>query len=96
MSDQIFFDVPVSTQFSNGVVKLGVAEFSGPEKDGKQSIGNQKMILTTLPGLLQFQAQINQLVNELVQRNVLKKNDMAGSDSNPSAKSKPKSDDLIV
>jgi hypothetical protein len=96
MSDQIFFDVPVSTQFSNGVVKLSVAEFSGPEKDGKQPIGNQKMILTTLPGLLQFQAQINQLVNELVQRNVLKKNDMAGSDSNPSVKSKPKSDDLIV
>ena len=90
MSDQIFFDVPVSTQFSNGVVKLGVAEFSGPEKDGKQPVGNQKMILTTLPGLLQFQAQINQLVNELVQRNVLKKNE----DKNEVQASKP--DDLIV
>jgi hypothetical protein len=82
MSDQIFFDVPVSTQFSNGVVKLGVAEFSGPEKDGKQPIGNQKMILTTLPGLLQFQAQINQLVNELVQRNVLKKNEADNAKKN--------------
>lgn len=90
MSDQIFFDVPVSTQFSNGVVKLGVAEFSGPEKDGKQPVGNQKMILTTLPGLLQFQAQINQLVNELVQRNVLKKNE----EKNEVQASKP--DDLIV
>jgi len=86
MSDQIFFDVPVSTKFSNGVVKLGVAEFSGPEKDGKQPVGNQKMILTTLPGLLQFQAQINQLVNELVQRNVLKKNEADSA----------KKDDLIV
>lgn len=90
MSDQIFFDVPVSTQFSNGVVKLGVAVFSGPEKEGKQPIGNPKMILTTLPGLVQFQAQINQLVNELVQRNVLKKND----DKN--AVQDTKSDDLIV
>lgn len=48
------------------------------------------MILTTLPGLVQFQAQINQLVNELVQRNVLKKND----DKN--AVQDKKSDDLIV
>jgi hypothetical protein len=44
------------------------------------------MILTTLPGLLQFQAQINQLVNELVQRNVLKKNEADSA----------KKDDLIV
>jgi len=86
MSDQIFFDVPVSTQFTNGVVKLGVAEFSGPEKEGKQPVGNQKVILTTLPGLLLLQSQINQLVTELVQRKVLKKNEANAS----------KPDDLIV
>jgi hypothetical protein len=75
MSNQIFFDVPVSAQFSHGVVKLGVAEFTGPEKDGKQPIGNPRTILTTLPGLLNLQAQINQLVKELAERKLIKPND---------------------
>lgn len=73
--------MPVSTQFSNGVVKLGVAEFVGPEKDGKQPIGNPRTILTTLPGLLNLQAQINQLVKELAERKLIKPNDEIKSTS---------------
>ena len=73
MKDGLFFDAVVSSQLLDGVVRLGVAEVVGPEKDGKRQVSEPKMILTTLTGLLQLQAQINQMVDGLVDKNILKK-----------------------
>ena len=68
-----YFDVVVSTQFSDGVVRLGVAEFTGPSNDGKRSTGDVTHLVTSLPGLVQMQSQINQLIEGLVERNVLRR-----------------------
>lgn len=73
----IFMDVVLSAQVSDGVVRLVVASYQGPEKEGKRPVGDQQQIVTTLPGLLQLQSQINQVVEGLVERKVLRKNETA-------------------
>jgi hypothetical protein len=69
----VFFDVVVSVQFSDGVVRLNVADFANVSKDGQRTLGPTTQIATTLPGLLQMQGQINQLIDGLVERKVLRK-----------------------
>jgi hypothetical protein len=73
----IFFDVVVSAQFSEGVVRLGLADYVGPPKDGKRPTGDVTQLATSVQGLLQMQAQINQLVEGLVERKVLRRQDPA-------------------
>lgn len=77
MKDALFFDAVLSAQLLDGVVRVGVAEVVGPEKDGKRQVSEPKMILTTLTGLLQLQLQINQMVDGLVDKNILKKREEA-------------------
>ncbi len=68
-----YFDVVVSTQFSDGVVRLGVANFTGPNQDGQRSTGGVTYLVTSLPGLVQMQSQLNQLIEGLVEKNVLRR-----------------------
>jgi len=68
-----FFDAVVSTQFSDGVVRLGVADYIGPPADGQRPTGPTTYLTTTLPGLVQLQIQINQLVEGLVEKQVLRR-----------------------
>lgn len=77
MKDGLFFDAVLSAQLLDGVVRLGVAEVVGPEKDGKRQVSDPKMILTTLTGLLQLQLQINQMVDGLVDKKILTKREDA-------------------
>ncbi len=79
MNDQLFFDVSVSAQYSEGIVRLGVAELVGTNQDGKRTLGPTRVILTTLQGMLQLQAQVNQMVDGLVEKGILRKSE------NPSA-----------
>jgi hypothetical protein len=77
MNDQLFFEVVLSSQLSNGIVKIEVASLAGQDKDGKQAITPPKTILTSITGLVQMQAQLNRFVDELVDKKILKKNDKA-------------------
>ncbi len=77
MNDQLFFEVVLSSQFSNGIVKIEVASLLGQDKDGKQTISPSKTILTSVTGLIQMQAQLNRFVDELVEKKLLKKNEKA-------------------
>ncbi len=69
----IYFDAVVSTQFSEGVVRLGLADYIGPPQDGKRQTGEVTHVATSLPGLVQMQAQINQLVEGLIEKQVLRR-----------------------
>lgn len=69
----IYFDAVVSTEMSEGVVRLSVADYSGPPQDGKRQTGSVTKLATSLPGLVQLQAQINQLVDGLIEKQVLRR-----------------------
>jgi hypothetical protein len=71
----IYFDTVLSTQFSDGVVRFGLADYVGPAVDGKRPTGEVTHLATSLSGLLQLQSQINQMVNGLVDKQVLRKQD---------------------
>lgn len=73
----VYFDVIVSTRLSEGVVRLGVADFIGPVEDGKRQTGEVTQLVTSLPGLIQMQAQVNQLVEKLIEKKVLKRDESA-------------------
>lgn len=70
-----YFDTVVSTQFSDAVVRIGVADFTGPAQDGKRPTGEVTYLATSLPGLLQLQGQVQQLIDGLIERKVLKRQD---------------------
>lgn len=80
-----FFDAVVSTQFSDGVVRLGVADHIGPSVDGQRPTGEVRYLTTTLPGLVQLQSQINQLVEGLIEKQVLRRQrpTLAADDDKP-------------
>jgi len=69
----IYFDVIINTQLSEGVVRLGVADYVGPPIDGKRQTGDVTQLATSLPGLVQMQAQVNQLVENLIDKGILKR-----------------------
>lgn len=71
----IYFDTVLTTQFSDGVVRFGVCDFVGAPQDGKRATGDITQLATSLPGLLQLQAQINQLIAGLVEKQILRKQD---------------------
>lgn len=73
----IYFDTVITTQFSDGVVRLGVCDFVGAPQDGKRPMGEVTHLATSLPGLLQLQTQINQLIEGLVEKQILRKQDPA-------------------
>jgi hypothetical protein len=75
----VFFDVVVSVQFSDGVARLNVAEVASVSQDGQRVLGAPTQIATSLPGLLQMQGQINQLIDGLIERKVLRKQDPAAT-----------------
>lgn len=75
----LYFDVVVSAQFSEGVVRLGLADYVGPPQDGKRPTGEVTQLATSVQGLLQMQSQINQLVDGLVERKVLRRQDPAAT-----------------
>lgn len=79
-----YFDVVVSAQFADGVVRLGVADYTGQTKDGQRTTGPVTHLVTSLPGLVQLQAQINQLVEGLVEKNVLRRQAENGSSTTQS------------
>ena len=72
----IFFDVVKSSQFSDGVVRFALTDFIGAAQDGKR-ITNEEVtyLATSLPGLLQLQSQVNQMIDGLVEKQVLRKQD---------------------
>lgn len=78
----IFFDVVKSSQFSDGVVRFALTDFVGASPDGKR-IANEDVtyLATTLPGLLQLQSQVNQMIDGLLEKQVLRKQD---NKTNPS------------
>ena len=75
----LYFDVVVSAQFSEGVVRLGLADYVGAPQDGKRPTGEVTQLATSVQGLLQMQSQINQLVDGLVERKVLRRQDPAAT-----------------
>ena len=67
MTDQVFFDVPLSAQFADGAVRIELGIYKGEMKDKKRNVTPGATLVTTLPGILQLQGQINQLVEGLVE-----------------------------
>jgi hypothetical protein len=77
MTDQVFFDVPLSAQFADGAVRIELGIYKGEMKDKKRNVTPGATLVTTLPGILQLQGQINQLVEGLVEKKILTKKDSA-------------------
>lgn len=70
----IYFDVIKSSQFSDGVVRFALTDFVGAAQDGKRQTNDDVTYLaTSLPGLLQLQSQVNQMVDGLVDKQILRK-----------------------
>ena len=77
MTDQVFFDVPLSAQFADGAVRIELGIYKGEMKDKKRNVTPGATLVTTLPGILQIQWQINKLVEGLVEKKILTKKDSA-------------------
>ena len=77
MTDQGFFDVPLSAQFADGTVRIEMGIYKGEIKDKKRNVTPGVTLVTTLPGILLLQGQINQLVEGLVEKKILTKKDSA-------------------
>lgn len=77
MTDQVFFDVPLSAQFADGAVRIELGIYKSEMKDKKRNVTPGATLVTTLPGILQLQGQINQLVEGLVEKKILTKKDSA-------------------
>jgi len=81
----IYFDVVKSTQFADGVVRFALADFVGASQDGKRQTSEEATYLaTSLPGLLQLQSQVNQMIDGLVEKQVLRKQEKEPSKANQS------------
>lgn len=77
---QTFFDMVLSTHVRDGVVRISVAEFDnketteGEEKKA-QAFYESNVLVTSLPGLLQLHRQINQVIEGLESKGIIKKNE---------------------
>jgi len=80
----VFFDQVLSVQFADGVARVSLAPIVSQDKEGKRIMGVPTQIVTTLPGLIQLQAQINQLMEGLVEKNILRKAEAPGQTVLPS------------
>lgn len=69
----IYFDAIINTQLSEGVVRIGIADYVGPPIDGKRQTGEMTHLATSLLGLVQLQAQVNKLVENLIEKGILKR-----------------------
>jgi hypothetical protein len=69
----LYFDTVLSAQFSDGVVRFSLSDFVGPPVEGKRPTGEVTQIATSLAGLLQLQSQVKQIIDGLVEKQVLRK-----------------------
>lgn len=86
---QTFFDMVLSTHVRDGVVRISVAEFDNKESSEEQdkkppAFFESNVLVTSLPGLLQLHRQINQVIEGLETKGIIKKNEK--EDSKPGKK----------
>ncbi|MEY2700661.1 MAG: hypothetical protein RIQ52_1416 [Pseudomonadota bacterium] len=79
MSNNVYADNIANISLVDGVVRFDLITAVPAEEQGQMHVRHAESVITTLPGFLRIHEQMSNVVNELVQKGVLVRQEAATS-----------------